>query len=218
MSLTPSPSFQQSDPAQADFHENRSRPLNSDASPMTIEITSQQKMDAAFDNYFQLSRVLQEDMNALLDDETNTQHWRRNFIRTSAALIEGYAHCLREMCAVVSFECIAPEITKKEAAVLQSERSMDANERIKRTLRVAYKLFELAPAPNFGGHEWPKAQRILEKRHLLMHPKAPVDLEITDDLWNELRGDITWLVEQLFNFFSLLKEKHDDFPSTNPPG
>lgn len=32
------------------FTKNRSRSLKSDASPMTIEITSQQKMDAAFDN------------------------------------------------------------------------------------------------------------------------------------------------------------------------
>ncbi len=27
--------------------------------------------------------------------------------------------------------------------------------------------------PNFGGQEWPRAQRVLEKRHLLMHPRTP---------------------------------------------
>lgn len=164
-------------------------------------------MDAAFDNYFQLSNILQADMNVLLDGENDSQHWRRNFIRASASLIEGYAHCLREMCAV-SFECVAPEISKKESEVLQSERGFDANERIKLTLRVAYKLFELQPAPNFGGSEWPRAQRVLEKRHLLMHSKSPADLQVADNLWDELRGDVTWLIEQLFNFMSALEKKH----------
>ena len=164
-------------------------------------------MDAAFDNYFQLSRILQADMNALLDGENETQHWRRNFVRASASLIEGYAHCLREMCAV-SFDCVAPEIGRNEAEVLQAERGFDANERMKLTLRVAYKLFQLQPAPNFGGNEWPRAQQVLRKRHLLMHPKIPADLEITNELWSELRDDVAWLMEQLFNVFSLLQQKH----------
>ena len=71
-------------------------------------------MDAAFDNYFALSDVLRSDLIALLDSELASQHWRRNYIRVSASLIEGYAHCLREMCAV-SFECIAPEIGARRA-------------------------------------------------------------------------------------------------------
>lgn len=170
-------------------------------------LTPQKRMDAAFDNYFQLSNILQADMNTLLDGENDSQHWRRNFIRASASLVEGYAHCLREMCAV-SFECVAPEIGTKESEVLRSERSFDANERIKLTLRVAYKLFELEPAPNFGGNEWPRAQRVLIKRHLLMHPKTPADLDVPDDLWNEMRDDVAWLMEQLFNFFSLLQREH----------
>ena len=164
-------------------------------------------MDAAFDNYFALSSILREDLTALLDTETDSQHWRRNFVRVSASLIEGYAHCLREMCAI-SFDCVAPTISPKEREVLCAERNSDANERIKLTLRVAYKLFELQPAPNFGGPEWPRAQRVLAKRHLLMHPKTPADLAIPDELWSELREDVAWLVEQLFTFVAVLKEKH----------
>lgn len=170
--------------------------------------TPQQKMDTAFDNYLALSSILQKDMTALLNGENDTQHWRRNFIRASTSLIEGYAHCIREMCNV-SRECEAREIGKKETQVLLSEKSFDANERIKLTLRAAYTLFELEPTPNFGGNEWPRAQRVLNKRHLLMHPKTPADLDVPDDLWNEIRnGDIAWLMEQLFNFFSLLQQKY----------
>ncbi len=164
-------------------------------------------MDAAFDNYLALSSILRTDLAALLDSETDSQSWRRNFIRVSASLIEGYAHCFREMCAV-SFECIAPDLNSKEREVLCSERNFSANERIKRTLRLAYKLFELESAPNFGGPEWPCAQRVLLKRHSLMHPKTPTDLEVPNDLWLELHDDVTWLVEQLFNFVAALNEKH----------
>jgi len=164
-------------------------------------------MDAAFDNYFALSDVLREDLLALLETESDSQHWRRNYVRVAASLIEGYAHCLREMCAV-SFECVAPEISEKEAEVVRSERSFNANERIKLTLRAAYKLFELQPAPSFSGLEWPRARRVLEKRHLLMHPKTTADLEISNELWLELRDDVTWLVEQLFNFIAALQAKH----------
>ena len=124
---------------------------------MSKEISPQQRMDAAFGNYFKLSKALQADMNALLDGKNDTQQWRRNFIRASAPLIEGYAHCLRDMCAV-SFECVAPEITDKEAEVLRSEKGFDANDRIKFTLRAAYKLFELAPAPDFGAQRLASGQ------------------------------------------------------------
>ena len=169
--------------------------------------TPQERMDTAFDNYLKLSDILRDDLVALQENELESQQWRRNFIRASVALIEGHAHCLRDMCSV-SFDCDAPEITKNESAVLMAERGFDANERIKLTLRVAYKIFELAPAPTFSGREWPRVQQVLVKRDLLMHPKTPSDLEISGDLWIEMREGVMWLFEQLFNFFSLLEEKH----------
>lgn len=174
---------------------------------MTTLLTPQLRMDAAFDNYLALSDVLREDLVALLNGESDSPHRRRNFVRASASLIEGYAHCVREICTV-SFECASPAISRRETDVLRSERSFDANERVKLTLRVAYKLFELQPTPDFGGHEWPRARRVLTKRHQLMHPMSPADLEISDDLWIELRDDASWLVEQVFNFMTALQKKH----------
>lgn len=63
---------------------------------MDIEPTPQGKLDAAFENYLALSQALREDVEALLDCEVNSQHWRRNFIRVSASLIEGHIHVLKE--------------------------------------------------------------------------------------------------------------------------
>lgn len=111
------------------------------------------------------------------------------------------------MCAV-SFECISPELSSKEKQVLRSEKELGANERIKRTLKVAYKLFEFQPAPNFGGPEWPRAQRVLKRRHFLMHPKTPTDLYFSDEFWGELRDDVTWHIERQFSFVAALHAKH----------
>lgn len=164
-------------------------------------------MDAAFENYLALSAVLREDLLVLLDSESNSQCWRRNFVRASASLIEGYVHCLREMCAV-SFECTAPQISSAQADVIRSERSFNGNERLKFTLTAAHALFELQPGPNFGGSDWVRARRVLARRNLLMHPKTPTDLCIPDSLWAELRDDVTWLLTQLFNVIAALQEKH----------
>jgi hypothetical protein len=112
---------------------------------MNTNLSPQKQMTIALDNYLDLSSVLQADMSALLDCETETQQWRRNFIRVSASLIEGYAYCLRELCAV-SFKCsTVPKITKKETKVIESEKECSAVDRIKFSLRAAYKLFELTP-------------------------------------------------------------------------
>ena len=173
--------------------------------------TPQERLDSAFTNYFAMSQVLSEDLSSLLDAESESQHWRRNFVRASAALLEGYAHCLREMC-LVGLDCVSPPVSGKEVAVLRSERGFDANDRFKLTIRAAYKMFELHPMPDFGGPEWLRAQGVLEKRHRLMHPKVPSDLEVPDALWSELRASVTWLMKQLFDFFSLAQAKYGDGP------
>jgi hypothetical protein len=81
----------------------------------------QQRMDNAFDNYFAMSIVLRDDLAEICKIKNEDQHWKRNLIRTSSALFEGYTNCLREMC-VISFECRAPKLTKKETAALRFER------------------------------------------------------------------------------------------------
>lgn len=174
---------------------------------MTYSVDAQALMDQAWDNYLQLSDELRGDIEALLESKSDSQHWKRNFIRVSSALIEGYAHCFRNMCAV-SFVCTAPDISSKEKNLLQSEKSFGANERLKRTLSVAYKLFELQPSPNLGGREWLRVQRVLEKRHQLMHPKVPEDLHISEELWEEIWEGATWLFEQLFAFVEAMHAKY----------
>lgn len=174
-------------------------------------MSPQEKMDSAFDNYLELSKILQEDINTILDSEVSSQYSRRNFLRTSSALIEGYTHCFRDMCAV-SFECSAPEISEKEAKALKLEKEFSAADRIKFTLRAAHKIFEVEPAPDFTKGEWENVRKVFEKRGSLMHPKTRSDLEISDNLWEEIYKGVTWIFEQLFNFILLLVKTHQKQP------
>lgn len=167
----------------------------------------QLQLDVAFANYLNLTAVLEQDMKSMLLAESRSQQWRRNFVRTSAALLEGHAHCLREMC-LVGLGCSAPSLTKKERFAITDERGFDANGRLKLTLRAAYKLFSLQPIPDFRGAEWARAQRVLRKRHRLMHPKRPRDLGMSDRTWSEMRRDIAWLMKQFFDFLSLGHQKY----------
>jgi hypothetical protein len=170
-----------------------------------MEQRLQALMDAAFDNYFEMSIVLRDDLIALQDTQSTQQHWKRTFIRSSAALFEGYTHCLQEICAI-SFKCEAPKLSKKETAVLLNKGNFSAKDRIKYTLRAAYRLFELDP-PEFGGVGWSRAQGIFRTRHLLMHPKTARDLAVDDQCWMETWDGVYWLLRQFVQFFDLLQRK-----------
>ena len=94
------------------FAAKRLAPLTSTLAAMKKRARLQARLDAAFHNYLKLTALLHEDLEAMLSTEETSLHWRRNFVRASAALLEGHAHCLRQMC-VVGLECDAPTITTK---------------------------------------------------------------------------------------------------------
>lgn len=167
----------------------------------------QQQMDAAFDNYFVMSDLLQADIEELLNHDEGTQSARRNFVRAAASLVEGYSSCFREMCQV-GLETGPGTLSKKEVKVLKSERSFGSVERIKLSARAAFKLFGLPSPPDFGASGWRQAQTFLEKRDRLMHPKSAQDLEISDESWADIYDGTVWLLQQLFGFMGQIAKTH----------
>jgi len=167
----------------------------------------QNRFESAFVNYLKLTAMLQDDLAAMLVSESSALHWRRNFVRVSVALLEGHAHCLRQMC-VVALECSALAISAKERKVILDEGSFDASSRLKLTLRAAYKLFAVQPAPSFKSADWGAAQRAVRKRNRLMHPKTFRDLGMADTTWRMHRRGIIWLMKQFFDFLSLSQAKY----------
>lgn len=162
-------------------------------------------MDAAFANYLALSDVLMADGQFLLDMEKADSQWQRMFIRNAAALIEGYSHCFRDI-AKIGLEIDESLIPKADQKAL-TDHKMDTDERIKRTLKVIYRLLQIAPYPNFGDANWCNSKLALQKRHALMHPKTVDDLEITSESWEKIYAGLTWLIEQHFNVMNLIHER-----------
>jgi hypothetical protein len=169
--------------------------------------TLQRQFETAFDNYLKLTELLRSDLDAMLSHETKALHWRRNFVRASVALLEGHAHCLRQLC-VVALTLNAAEINSKERRVIEDERAFDTSKRMKLTLSAAYKLFSLSPRPDFGTGHWSIAQRAIRKRHRLTHPKRPRDLGMSDRTWRTHKRGIVWLLRQFFDFLSLSQAKY----------
>jgi hypothetical protein len=167
----------------------------------------QARLDSAFTNYLTLTAALRDDLAAMLAQESPSLHWRRNFVRASAALLEGHAYCLTQICRL-GVSLSPASFSAKERKAVANPDSIGANERLKLTLRVAYKLFQLHPAPHFGGAAWRNAQRVMLKRHKLMHPRTPRDLGIATSTWQQLKRGIVWLMQQFCDFLSLAQARY----------
>jgi hypothetical protein len=150
-----------------------------------------------------MSELLQSDMEALLAGDSKSQSLRRNFVRAACSLIEGYAHCFREMCQV-GLATGPGSLSADEAKVLTDERAFGSTDRVKLTVRAIFRLFELPKTPDFSERGWLQAQQLFNKRHRLMHPKSVEDLAVSDEQWDTLYDGATWIFRQLFSFMSEL--------------
>jgi hypothetical protein len=150
------------------------------------------KFESALINFLSLSTVLDNDLCDLLKHNDKSDSWKRNIIRSSVSLIEGYCHCFKEFCQVALDT--GAELSNKKLKAIVNESGCSANERIKLTIQSAYAVFEIEQNPGFSGVEWNKAKDAIEKRSKLMHPKTVEDLEISDTEWQDIYGGITWLI------------------------
>jgi len=89
----------------------------------------QARLNSAFANDLKLTAALRGDLEAMLSEEQASFHWRRNFVRASAPLSEGHAHCLRQMCAVGQ-SIDASAFAAKERRAIANEGGISANERL----------------------------------------------------------------------------------------
>lgn len=164
------------------------------------------KMDVALENYLALSNMLLSDGEMLLEMGDTGASWRRNFIRTSVSIIEGYGHCFREM-AAIRLGCEGVDLAADEKEILTSERGFGVCDRVKLTLRVAYRVFQAQGAPELGDDNWVKAKEGLAKRHTLMHPKTPHDLELSAESWERIYDGLSWLLGIHFDLIKVIRER-----------
>ena len=170
----------------------------------------QARMNKAFDDYFAVTTKLRSDVELFLDViesgliNNSDIRWKRNFVRTLVAVIEGHSYRLRQI-AATELECKPHELSKNEQKALTSGDDFSIPERIKYTLSGSYKIFGFPP-PDFGTADWKNAQEGLDWRNDLTHPKTPADLERTSDSWKRIDSGLTWLLKQHFDFPQHLHE------------
>lgn len=167
----------------------------------------QAKMGAAFNNYLVVSDLLMSDGEMLMECKQDDDRWKRNFIRTASALVEGCSYCFWEM-ARIGLDWASSEVPTKERDVLLTDVHMSTDERLKLILRASYRIFELSPIPDFGTEDWVNARLALQKRNALMHPRVAADLELSLGSWSRIYAGLSWVIEQHFDFIRLIHERY----------
>ena len=100
------------------------------------------ELSQVYKDYFLLSEVLRLDLDDVLDQESDTQTWRRNFIRTSWPMIEAYSNTLRNLCSVLDKHSKFDK-SKRQRHLLANKAKFSSVQRIKESLKLAFKIHEL---------------------------------------------------------------------------
>lgn len=160
----------------------------------------------AFNAYLSVAVVLSEDLMELLDSETQTDSWRRNYIRAVSALVEGTTHCLRRL-AQVGVKIDPSRITPAEKEALNSGLGLTASERVKHTFCAVHSMFSLGVDPN-QPERWEDARTLLEKNDQLVHPRSETDLVIEQEVWPTLESGANWLTELHFGIAKSIRSHY----------
>ena len=165
------------------------------------------ELGAAYDDYFMLSDVLRRDGARVLDDSRADEPWRRNVVRVTWPMIEAYASTLRRFCNVFRKYCDL-ELSTKHVRLLDDESQFGTPERIKETLKLAYRLHDLNDPPDFGDKQWSCVREAIEVRDRIMHPKSAADLEISDKNWPSVHAGLVWALTCFTRFFDQVSKKY----------
>lgn len=146
-------------------------------------------------------------MSSLLDQRDESDSWKRRYIREIISACEAHSYCFQAVLKIdqTDYQTV---LNKKELKLLDKENLLSTEHRLKYTLRVVHKVFELKNPPKFDGENWEFAKQGIFKRHLLNHPKQVSDLTICDDQWCEIETGLIWLIQQYFNLLSKLQDKY----------
>lgn len=140
---------------------------------------------------------------------------RRAFVRATFAFVEGTAHTMKRI-AIAMHEDGEVEFSNAELAVLREEAyelsgSGKAQKRKMkmRTLdnvRFAFDSFahahQLKASLRVDGSGWQEMQAALLIRHRLLHPKAPKDLELSDEEIEIVNGAGKWFQDAVIELFT----------------
>jgi hypothetical protein len=165
------------------------------------------ELGQVYEDYFQLSDTLREDGERILSDQKTDQTWRRNLIRVTWPMIEAYASVLRRQCLVFTKFCEL-NLSTKHRKLLIDESNFHSSERIKESLKLAYRLHQLDRTMNFGNIDWQNVQDAIKVRDRITHPKNSQDLNIDDEEWARIHSGLAWMLKGFTDYFDQVNQKY----------
>jgi exopolyphosphatase / guanosine-5'-triphosphate,3'-diphosphate pyrophosphatase len=169
-----------------------------------------------FKEWLAVSNLLFKDIKSLEDaygDDWSSQPFRRMFVRSCWALIEGEAHCIKQL-TLRACELGGKSLSADEHAFLSEVQMVgDQNgvvkkrnvrkgflENLKETLKIATSKFELERTPDFGNQGWEQLRHSGDLRDRITHPKTAVELVISDDELGAHRSGFAWYLATISTF------------------
>ena len=122
-------------------------------------------------------------------------------------MIEAYSNSLKNLCIVLDKHSKFKK-SKRQQHLLNGAAKFSADQRIKESLKLAFRIHELDENPVFGDKNWQNLREAAELRHRITHPNQSKDLRISEKEWNIAYKGITWLMRELFSFCNQVFSKY----------
>lgn len=137
----------------------------------------------------------------------DSQFWRRTFIRSVFALIEGFTYRLKQV-ALEASKKFRVELSKSEMALLLEE-SYEVNEKgqaeskpdfiqLPRNIKFAFNMYSRAYGLNYklkiDDNGWLSFKEALKVRNRLTHPKSTSDVLVSDQDMSYAENAAIWFV------------------------
>lgn len=192
---------------------------------MTEELSAYaHNLGKVLNEWIEVSNLLLKDIQSLIDayqDDWSSQPFRRMYVRSCWALIEGEVYRLKQYalraCELGGKSLCADEHTflsevqmigDQDGVVKQRDVRSSPLENLKRTLKIATSKFELGWTPDFGNQGWAMLRRSLDLRHRITHPKVIAELAISDDELDDHRNGVAWFLEAVGKFQESFRQKY----------
>jgi hypothetical protein len=140
--------------------------------------------------------------------EQDSQFWRRTFIRSVFALIEGFTYRLKQV-ALEASKKFSIELSKSEIALLLEE-SYEVNDKghaetkpdyiqLPKNIKFAFRMYSHAYSLNYqlkiDDDGWLSFKEALKVRNRLTHPKSTSDVSVSDQDMSYAETAAIWFVK-----------------------
>ncbi len=149
--------------------------------------------------------------------DDDKQFWRRVYIRSLFAFIEGVVYNMKQVALEALEDCKA-NLTNGEEAILQEKnynlddtgaiKPIDTRLSIRRNIKFAFTILAKSSGQYYsldiGDARWDAFLKTLKARDRLMHPKQENDLVITDAEFALASKTQNWFIENFTQCLSLI--------------